>query len=397
MVKDTTGWPALREPVDGLGELIRAAARHAIETAVAAELETALGAGAWARVLSRRGYRHGTQHRTLVTGEGSVTFELPRARLQQADGTTAEWRSVVVPRVVRRQPALDAVLARLYLSGASTRDLRRALAPLFGRRALSRSAISRVVGKLHAEYTAWRTRSLATEPLAYLFVDGQRLRVRAGERVTTISVLLALGVRTTGEKVVLGLQVARGERTEAWSTLLEELARRGLRRPTLVVSDGSRGAQAALEALWPGVAHQRCLVHKLRNLVAVTPPRLQAALVQDFRRISQALTPADVAAAVGDFRRAWAKRWSAAVVSLDEAGPGLTAFTRCPAAQWKSLRSTNGIERVFGEFRRRVKTQGALPTPEALLIVLWGTLASGGIRLRKIDGHDAFAAMEQAA
>lgn len=387
MAEDTQlAVPALAEPVDGLRDVIRTAVRTAIETAVSEELAAALGSAAWERAASRVGYRHGTTTRTLGTGEGPAAIRVPRGRLRQPDGTTREWRSRVLPRYARRHARVDAVLARLYLSGASTRDLQRALAPLFGTRALSRSAVSRVVAKLRAQYDAWRTRPLGAEPIVHLFLDGQRVPVRAGGRVTAISVLMALGVYADGTKAVLGLRVVGGERTEAWAGLLEDLVTRGLARPELVISDGSKGAEAALQTAWPGVAHQRCLVHKLRNLLAVTPRSLQGALVRDFRQLTAAPSAAAVAAAVAAFRRTWSTRWSAVVVTLDEAGPGLTAFTAAPAAQWQSLRSTNIIERFFAEFRRRLKVQGALPSPEAVLTILWGTLASGGIQLRRLKG-----------
>jgi transposase-like protein len=391
--------PALATPVDGLQELVRMAARGAIEAAVEVELTHALGRAAWERAATATGYRHGRIARTVVTSAGPVALTLPRGRLTAPESPTREWRSAVVPRYARRTVALDAVLARLYLSGASTRDVRRAVAPLFGPQALSKSAVSRVVTRLQASYQAWRTRSLADAPVAYLFLDGQRIRVQAGGRATWCSVLMALGVRPDGTKVVLALRVAGGEQTAAWASLLEELTSRGLARPQLVISDGSKGADAALGTLWPGIAHQRCLVHKLRNLVACVPRPLRAAVVRDFRTITAATTPRAVHAAVATVRRRWATQWSAVVVSLDEAGPGLTAFTACPPAQWKSLRTTNAIERIFGEFRRRVKTQGALPSAEAILTVLWGTLVSGGIRLRKLDGYHTMAdtARRQAA
>jgi transposase-like protein len=379
--------PALGLPVDGLSELIRLAARGAIEAATEAELTRTLGRAAWERAVTATGYRHGTISRTVVTGAGPVALTLPRARLRGADGTTQEWQNPVLPRYARRMATLDATLARLYLSGASTRDLRRAVAPLFGSRALSKSAVSRVVTRLQDQYRTWQQRSLADESIAYLYLDGQRHRVRADGHVTWCSVLMALGVRTTGEKVVLGLRVVGGEQTAAWHALLDDLTARGLRRPEMVISDGSRGAAAALEGTWSGVAQQRCLVHKLRNLVACVPRSLRAAVVRDFQTITQATSPAAVHAALAVFRRTWATRWSAVVVSLDEAGPGLTAFTAFPPAQWRCLRTTNAIERIFGEFRRRTKTQGVLPTPEAILTVLWGTLATGGIRLRKLHGY----------
>lgn len=175
--------------------------------------------------------------------------------------------------------------------------------------------------------------------------------MHAGGRVTWCSVLMALGLRTRGERVVLALRVVGGEQTTAWASLLENLTSQGLARPHLVISDGSKGAEAALGATWPGIAHQRCLVHQLRNLVACVPCALRAAVVRDFRTITTAETPGAVHAGVVALRRTWATRWSAVVVSLDEAGAGLTAFTA----------------------------------------VLWGTLASGGIRLWKLDGYHTLA------
>ena len=379
--------PALEMPVDGLTVLVRQAVRGAIEAAMESELTTALGRAVYARAATATGYRHGTIPRTLVTSAGPVALTIPRGRVQQADGSTQEWRRDVLPRYGRRTAALDTTLARLYLSGASTRDLRRALAPLFGQTALSKRAVSRVVTRLHGEYQTWQRRSLAEAAIAYLYLDGQRHRVRADGRVTWCSVLMALGVRTTGEKVVLALHVVGGEQTAAWARLLDDLTYRGLARPQLVLSDGSKGAAAALEATWSGIAHQRCLVHKLRNLIAAVPRSLRAAVVRDVQTLTTATSPAAVHAALATFRRTWALQWSAVVVSLDEAGADLTAFTAFPPAQWRCLRTTNAIERIFSEFRRRTKTPGACPTPEAMLIVLWETLASGGIRLRKLHGY----------
>lgn len=379
--------PALEAGADPVAALIREAIRDVLESAVAEEVTAALGRAAWERVSERRGYRHGTSPRTLVTGEGLVALRVPRARLVQADGTRAEWQNGVLPKYARRRAAVDAVLAQLYVSGVSTRDLRRALQPLLGRQALSRSAVSRVVGHLQQGYQAWRTRALTAEPIAYLYLDGQRVRVRADRSVTTAVVLMALGVRASGEKVVLALRLVSDETTAAWRTLLEDLTSRGLARPQLVISDGSQGAQAALDLTWPGVPHQRCLVHKLRNLLAVTPRALQGALIADFRRFSRATSPAGVLAGVATFRRTWTTRWSAAVVCLDEAGVQLTRYIAFPVGLWKGLRSTNIIERVFCEFRRRLKVQGALPTPEAVLTVLWGTLATGAIQLRRMPGY----------
>jgi putative transposase len=389
--------PALERGPDPVAGLIREAIREVLELAVAEEITAALGGAAWERVAARRGYRHGTSARTIVTGEGPVALAIPRARLRQPDGSSREFQNGVLPKYARRRAAVDAILAQLYVSGASTRDLRRALQPLLGTHALSRSAVSRVVARLQVAYRTWASRSLGAEPIAFLYLDGQRVRVRADRGVTTAVVVMALGVRSSGEKVVLALRLVSDESTAAWRLLLEDLTRRGLARPELVISDGSPGAQAALDLTWPGLPHQRCLVHKLRNLLAVTPRPLQGALIADFRRFAEATSPAAVHAGVAHFRRTWAERWSGAVVCLDEAGTHLTSYTAFPPALWKGLRSTNIIERVFGEFRRRLKVQGALPTPEAVLTILWGTLATGAIQLRRVPGYRAIAVLSAQA
>lgn len=217
--------PALEAGPDAMGALMREAIREALEAAVAEEVTAALGIAAWERAAVRRGYRHGTSARTVVTGEGPVALRVPRARLTQPDGTTREWQNHVLPKYARRQPAVDAILAQLYVSGASTRDLRRALAPLLGTQALSRSAVSRVVTKLQVAYRAWATRSLQAAPIAFLYLDGQRVRVRADRGVTTAVVVMALGVRPSGEKVVLAMRLVSDETTAAWQTLLEDLTK----------------------------------------------------------------------------------------------------------------------------------------------------------------------------
>ncbi len=388
MVDDTRlAVPALAMPADGFQVVIREAARLAIQAVLEEELTAALGREAWERSLAATGYRHGTISRSLVTSAGLVELAVPRGRLHQPDGSSVEWRSAVLPRYSRRAAEVDATLSRLYLSGGSARDLRRAVAPLLGSRMLSKSAISRLVTRLQREYRRWQECSLVDDRIRYLYLDGQRHRIKADGRVSWCSVLMALGVRDTGEKVVLGLRVVGGEQTEAWSSLLEDLTARGLCRPALVISDGSKGAAAALHSVWPGIAHQRCLVHKQRNIIASAPRNLRSALVRDFRKITAARDAAGVAAAVAAFQRTWARRWSAAAVSLAEAGEQLTAFTAFPPDQWPSLRTTNPIERIFGEFKRRTKTQGAFPNPEALMTVLWGTMASGAIRLQRIRGY----------
>jgi len=171
------------------------------------------------------------------------------------------------------------------------------------------------------------------------------------------------------------------------------LKARGLRAPLLAVIDGNPGLRQALGRTWPSTGVQRCAVHKLRNLERKAPKHALDDLREDFHRIVYAASGEAGRTAYTAFERKWAKRCPGVVRSLQEGGAELLTFFTFPKSQWKTLRTTNVIERLNGEFRRRVKTQGSLPTEDAALILLFGLVASGQIRLRRIDGWRKIAAV----
>jgi transposase-like protein len=154
---------------------------------------------------------------------------------------------------------------------------------------------------------------------------------------------------------------------------------------------------AALQAHWPGLAMRRCTAHKLRNLQAKAPARLREELTEDYRRMICAETASAVEQARARFTKKWRLRWPAVVESLDEAGDQLFTFLRFPSSQWKALRTTNALERINEEFRRRTKTQASLPGQVAVLLLLFGLLRSGQVKLRALVGHHHMAAVKQAA
>ncbi len=157
--------------------------------------------------------------------------------------------------------------------------------------------------------------------------------------------------------------------------------------------DGCPGLRQALAAVWPAVPVQRCAVHKLRNLLAKAPRHAHDALREDFHAIVYARTAAEAEKAYEQFETRWAKPCQRVVESLREAGPELLTVFRFPKRLWKGLRTTNVIERLHEEFRRRVKTQASLPNERAVLILLWGLMASGQLRLRRIDGWQGLSAV----
>src|SRR5215471_7276831 len=242
---------------------IRDRIRGMIETIVDEELEASLGAGRSQWIDARRGYRHSVRERELTTSLGKITITLPRARLKGADGAESEWRSRIIPRYQRRTERVDAALLGTYLSGINTRRLRGALSPLLRGAPLSKDAVSRLVGRLRDEFTAWSTRDLAAEEVCYLFLDGWYPRVRIGKKRVRVPVLVVLGVCSDGRRIVLAMRIAGQESEAAWRELLQALVERHLGTPTLAVIDGNPGLLAALRAQWPEIAIQRCTNHSV--------------------------------------------------------------------------------------------------------------------------------------
>jgi len=391
MTKDSrngsSGEAARVEEGTSLETVIRRRARGLIDAIVEEELEAALGAASSARVgAARQGYRHGTRERTLTTSLGPTTFAMLRARVTTAKHATTEWRSELVPRYQRRSERVDEAILGVYLSGTNTRRIKGALAPLLRGGPPSKDAVSRLVGRLADDFETWRHRDLTEDQIQYLLMDGWYPKVRIGKRRVRVPVLVTLGVRADGQRVVLDVRLTGDESTAAWRDVIRSLVERQVGRPLLAIIDGSPGLAAALREQWPTLGIQRCTAHKLRNLEAKAPVRLREELAEDYRRMIYAETRALVDQARDRFGKKWRLRCPAVVECLDEAGDDLFTFLRFPKAQWKALRTTNALERINGEFRRRTKTQASLPGQDAVLLLLFGLLKSGHVKLRKIDG-----------
>jgi putative transposase len=374
---------------DPLETAVRGRIRGFIEEMLEAELDTALQRGRYDRHGTPRGHRHGHRARHLVGSFGPVRLSVPRARLAGADGRTSEWRNQTIPAYRRLTKRAEALIAGAYLSGTNTRRVRRALGALFGG-AIGKDVVSRAWHKVQTDWEAWQKRELSKDDIVRLVLDGTVVRVRLDKRATGLSVLVALGVRRDGQKVLLGLKNMGGESEAAWRAFLDGLAARGLGRPELAIVDGAPGLEAALAALWPQVPVQRCTVHKHRNLLAHAPKKLHDELSADYTDMIYAKTVKEVDVRRKAFVRKWRLKCQAVVDSLDEAGPRLFTFLRYPPEQWKSMRTTNAVERLHEEFKRRIKTQCLLPCAETACMLFWALLASGQIALRRVNGWDTF-------
>jgi transposase-like protein len=336
------------------------------------------------------GHRHGHRSRTLLGTFGQVKIEVPRARLDRPDDKTTEWKSQALRAYQRRTLAADALIAGCYLSGTNTRRVRRALRAVFDG-AVGKDTVSRVWRKAKGDWEAWNARSLADEPIVRLILDGTVVRVRLDREATSISLLIVMGVRADGQKVLLAIKSMGGESTEAWRTVLDDLILRGLRRPEFLIVDGAPGLENAIAAVWDGVAVQRCTVHKHRNLLAHAPERLHEEISADYNGMIYAATREEIETRRKAFIRKWRLKHRAVADSLQEAGDRLFTFTRLPPGQWRSARTTNTIERLHEEFKRRIKTQTVLPSADTAAMLFWALLASGQISMRKVDGWHTLA------
>jgi putative transposase len=380
---------------------VRERVREFIHAMIEGELDMSLSRPRYARgakpsighgegAIGAIGHRHGHRSRSLLGSFGRVEIEVPRARLNTADGKTTEWKSKALRAYQRRTLVADALIAGSYLAGTNTRRVRRALAALFGG-AVGKDTVSRVWRKVKTDWEAWNARSLVEEPSRRLSLDGTVVRVRLDRKATSISLLVVIGVREDGQKVLLAIKSMGGESTEAWRSVLDDLIKRGLRRPEFLIVDGAPGLEKAIAAVWDGVPVQRCTVHKHRNLLAHAPERLHEEIGADYTDMIYAATSEEIEARRKAFIRKWRLKHRAVADSLEEAGERLFTFTRLPPSQWRSARTTNAIERLHEEFKRRIKTQTVLPSAETAAMLFWALLASGQINMRKVDGWKTLA------
>jgi transposase-like protein len=276
---------------DPIEHAVRDRVRFFIEELIESELATVLARPRYGRRAKDGscvetsagvvGHRHGSRTRTLTGTFGRTEIAVPRARLMQPDGGTTEWKSQALRAYPRRTRAAEALIASAYLAGVNTRRVRRALTALFGG-AVGKDIVSRTWRKVKGDWDSWNARSLADEPIVRLILDGTVVRVRLDRKATAISLLVVIGVRADGQKVLLAVRSMGGESAEAWRTVLDDLIMRGLRRPEFLIVDGAGGIDKAIAAVWDGVPAQRCTVHKHRNLLAHAPERLHEEITADY-------------------------------------------------------------------------------------------------------------------
>lgn len=357
-------------------ELVRLAARLILEEALEGEAEDALGRGYYMRgALPGGGYRNGYRTGRLKTAEGAVEYSAP----QIAD-RAEPFRSKIRAILGGRTEELEALAVEMYARGLSTRDIEAVFADETGKSLLSRSAVSAVTERLWAEYEAFAGRDLAEFDLVYLFVDGIVERLHLGQ--PREAVLAAWGILADGQKALLHLAPGTKEDTASCREFFQDLRRRGLPDPLLVVSDGAPGVIRAIEECFPRSLRQRCLAHKMRNLQSKVPEDVWPEFKARAAACYQAASPALARLLRDDIAATYAADLPAAMACLDDDFEACIAQLKFPLAHRRAIRTTNLLERLFGEERRRTKVIPHAFGERALLKLMYAALIRAAERWR---------------
>ena len=335
-----------------LRSLFQGAIRLVIENVLQEEVRELVGARRFERLSQRKDVRNGTYLRRLLTAMGQIDVAVPRTR---ESGSACD----VLGRYQRRAPEVDDLIAEAYVHGVSTRKMGAVTDALLGDR-VGRSTVSRVTRRLEGEVEALRTAPI-TEPIAYLYLDATFLDARWARTVENVAALVAYGVTPDGKRRLLGVTIGPEESEASWTELLEQLVARGLTGVALVIADEHAGLVKAVRRLLPEAKRQRCVVHLQRNVLAKTPARLRARVARAVTQIFQAPSRDEAKKRLAQFAATLGAQVPEALACLEQGFDAATQFYAFPAAHWVRLRSTNGLERLHGEIKRRTRAVGAFP------------------------------------
>lgn len=340
---------------DVTSQFVRLAAQQVIEQLLEAEVSDVLGRDYYQHAPSAdepagtgRGHRNGYRRNRLRSAEGQIAYATPQVR-----DTAEPFRSRLRTLLAGRSDELERLAVEMYAWGLSTRDIEDATRDGDGQALLSRSAVSQVTEQLWAEYEAFATRDLSEFDIVYLFLDGVAERLHPGQKKD--AVLCAWGIDLQGKKHLLSLTPGSKEDTASVTEFLQDMKRRGLRDPLLTTTDGGGGLIAAVEQCLPRSERQRCLAHKMRNIQSKTPEDHWPTLAAHVRACYQAPSAAVARALKDEVVARFQKTLPGAVACFLDDFEACIAHLRFPLNHRQAIRTTNLLERLFGEERRRSK------------------------------------------
>src|SRR5690554_2442274 len=352
---------------DGV-DLIRESVRLVLQELIEVEAAEVIGAARYERTEQRVNERNGQRPRLLATQAGDIELGIPKLRRGSFFPSILEHRR-------RIDRALYAVVMEAYVSGVSTRSVDDLVAALGIGSGISKSEVSRICAELDDAVGAFRTRDLDHVEFPYVYLDATYLHLRDDHQVVPKAVVVATGITATGQREVLGLDVGDSEDEVFWRGFLRSLKHRGLAGVRLVISDQHAGLTAAIRRCFQGAGHQRCRVHFARNLLAVIPKAHQDMVAALFRTVFAGIDADAVAAQWDHVAATLAERWPKAAALMEAAKPEVLAFAAFPVEHWRKIWSTNPLERVNKEIKRRSRVVGIFPNEASVIRLVGAVLA----------------------
>jgi len=361
---------------DGV-DLIRELVRLVLQELIEVEAAEVIGAARYERSDERVTERNGHRPRVLATQAGDIELGIPKLRRGSFFPAILEHRR-------RIDRALYAVVMEAYVSGVSTRSVDDLVAALGIASGISKSEVSRICVELDGAVGAFRTRDLDHVEFPYIYLDATYLHVRDDHQVVSKAVVVATGITANGTREVVGLDVGDSEDEVFWRGFLRSLKNRGLGGVRLVISDQHAGLTAAIRRCFQGVAHQRCRVHFARNLLATIPKAHQDMVAALFRTVFAAIDSDTVSAQWDEVHATLAERWPKAATLMSDAKSEVLAFTAFPVEHWRKIWSTNPLERVNKEIKRRSRVVGIFPNEASVIRLVGAVLADPPRRLDRL-------------
>jgi len=349
-------------------DVVRRSVELVLQALIDTEATEVIGAEPHERTSTRTNQRNGTRDRLLSTKAGDVELKIPKLRV-------GSFFPAVLERRRRIDRALFAVVMEAYVHGVSTRKVDDLVGALGLESGISKSEVSRICAELDTSLEVFRTRSLEHVEFPYMLLDATYVKARVAGRVVSRAVVVATGITRTGDREVLGVDVGDSEDGAFWTAFLRSLRARGLTGTQLVISDAHQGLVAAVGAVMIGAAWQRCRVHFMRNVLAKIPRASGEMVAAAIRTIFAQPDQTHVETQFDEITTMLERQFPVIADMLQDARADLLAFSSFPAAHWKKIWSTNPIERVHKEIKRRTNVVGIFPNDAALLRLVTAVIA----------------------
>lgn len=358
-----------------LHEKMRSAIRVMLVSLLEEEVTAFVGATPYQRTSTRQDQRNGTYPRDLDTTAGRIeALPVPRTR--------KGFKTQLFERYHRRQADLDAGIADMFIAGASTAQVGAVVETLTGTKP-SPSTVSRVFHSLEEEFQTWKGRRLAAR-YAYLFVDGTYFSVIYNNEGVKMPIIAAVGIRLTGEREVLAFSTGEHENQKAWEDLFDDLKRRGVQDVGLVISDGGAAPLAALELKFSTAQRQRCIWHKLENILSYVPESQRAQVEPELKAIFYQESRAQADQLAAAFREKYATIYPTALECMARDWEACLTFYAFPRAHWKTIRTNNVMERLFNEVKKRYHKMAAAFRGETSCLLMFFAVIRG-MKFRKVS------------